>query len=121
MNWTKKSFTALVSLFVLVNLTNAINYETVHERIAVLQKTELLEIKKNHSSKAIGFEIAQKSQHGTFTPSFGARTQDQRQAELCNANSSIAFTIQNNIRLNYKSILLNIVLNDILQQKSYWT
>lgn len=120
MNWTKKTFGVLIGFFVLANLTSSFNYGQVRENLLVIQKTELLEPKVGLGNNGIAFEIAQKQLPCNFTTGYIIISKEKVRTIKCKGNSRIAFKIQNDDRLKYKSTLLKAVLNDIIEQKSHW-
>lgn len=119
MNWIKNISKLFISLLVVVYSTISFNYEPVHASAIEINRTELLVLKKDVSS-AVAYDFAKKFQFLNYAKAdiiiFDRLTQTQQ----LGTNSLLEYKIQNNNLLAYKSNLLKVVLNDIIQQKSHW-
>ena len=119
MNWIKKISKIFISLLVIVNSTISFDYEPAYERLIEINRTELL-ISKEDVSPAAEYDFFKKL---LFLNSIkqGISISDKltHSRDLSN-NSLLEYKIQNKNLLKYKSILLKVFLNDIIQQKSHW-
>lgn len=120
MNWIKKISKILISLFIIVNSAISFNYEPVFEEKIELNNTELLVAKENVSSGIIGFKIAQYLLFSNFEKIDRNIPHKAIQTLAFGNNYQLELNIQNTNLLKYKSTLLKVVLNDIIQQKSHW-
>lgn len=120
MNWIKKISKLLASLFVLASITFSFNCSRNYEAKQIISCSELLITNENVVAKVISYTTAQKLIY-SFNQTKGNLSKlywNSRIQKVSLANS-LVFKIQNQTSLQFKSLLLNILINDIIQQKSY--
>lgn len=119
MNRFKKITKIVIGFFFLVSSTISFNYEPVYQSIVEISITELLTSVEDVAS-AVEYDIAKKLLISSSTKPEISKSNRLVRLQDLRDNSLLEYKIQNNHLLNYKSILLNVVLNDIVQQKSHW-
>lgn len=119
MNWIKKIYKIFISLLVIVNSTISFNYEPVYERIVEINRIELL-ISKEDVFSAVEYDFSKNLLFLNSTKQEINISDKLTQSQDLSNNCLLEYKKQNNNLLKYKSILLKVVLNDIIQQKSHW-
>lgn len=120
MNRIKNISKILIGLFVIIGSTVSFNYELISENKTETDRTELVLSKRKNSSKVIRFVDVQQLLSLHFAKP-NICTSDQIAAIVrFSSNYLLEFNIQHHKRLEYKSLLLKIVLNDIIQQRNQW-
>ncbi len=121
MNFNRGLFQLIAGLLLVVHITTSLDYVPVTTSITETASTELLYQTINITYNDINFDTAQKATFHQIAQNSCSRISSALNllAESCTKNE-VGLKIQIESLLQYKSNLLNIVLNDIIQQKCNW-
>lgn len=117
MSWIKK---IVAGLFVIVNLAIAFDYSPISEPTTRISCTELLASKNDVLNKVIRFDTALQSLLFSNCTTNYSNFDWYNGIQKADSKNLVDFKSQNCTSLEFKVLLLNIVLNDIIQQKSHW-
>ena len=120
MSWTNNISKILASLFVIANLAITLDYNPAAQTYPNSYHTEQLAPQAPVAHQSISFDKAKKLLQLDDPLRHSSSTDYSKRILLEQIETTLRLSVQNLGSQAIKPLLLKIVLNDIIQQKSHW-